>query len=259
VKTTRRLALAMALVPALGFVALAPGARAAEDQLVIRGDRSSVIDVSFERGFAMSEPQMLVSGGGAWSGVVIESLTEKNQLPSVILRVAGLRDEAAYSGRRGQFPPGRYRIRLLTDRPVKLSVPVAFGGREVRPVRPIAVSARHGSGRVTAGLSDASFALTNAIPGGRRAVLVSAVSGVRAEDTRACAVTTRSCSRSALPAALPSPAPPGTDVLVPSGTGEEAFVTAVSSTTRGARSAVLDVQGLRAGDGTMRLFCLAYS
>lgn len=238
----------------------APTARAAETELVIRGAHSAVMDVTFAQHFQLTSPAIEVAGGGAWAGVTIERLDDRS--PGVYfaaLRVASLSNRVFAMGYGSQFAPGRYRVRLLVDRPATITLPVSNGGQVLKPTGRIAVSARSASAALPASRSQSSIAIPRAVPADRRALVLSAVTGARAENTRACVTSSRSCPRMVLPAALPSPLPASPDLPLPLDTSNDPRLSAERFTARTPRAALLTTEGLRAEAGMARLFCVSYS
>lgn len=213
----------LVVLAALAVLAgLLPGtASAAEDGLlVVQGRGGTTIDVRIDSRPTVYPDPVVVEGGGAYAGALVEPLEvqgAKTRLGAVLVRA--FRDETRDSVARfglGELTPGTYRVTLLGEGPVRVTWKLGEGapGVSVTPTRRIPVRFFGRAEPLTEGRSTSSVDLPGALPAGRRALQIALLSGEAVGDLRMCATTTASCEGQPLPACPPAPLPCG-DAVTP--------------------------------------------
>lgn len=256
-----RLAVSAALL--LGFAAVLSPARAEPgDELVVDAVRSAYVDVELTQDTALQSPDAVeIRGGGRYTSVLVMPLDPARGRPAVSAGATVLREvtpKVVPEGF-GDLPAGRYRVVVLTDRPVRwvLRLDDGSAGMRVRATRPVTATYAVGRTQVTAtGASSAQVRLVGAVPAGASARLVASLAGTRADQVRLCAVEPGGrCAGQVLPISAPA----GLDypnVEAPS-TGDQ-LPSRSESPTRTTRDAVLTVDGVRSGTTTLVLASLAF-
>lgn len=213
----------LVVLAALAVLAgLLPGtASAAEDGLlVVQGRGGTTIDVRIDSRPTVYPDPVVVEGGGAYAGALVEPLDvqgPKIRLGAVLVRA--FRDQTSDSVARaglGELAAGTYRVTLLGDGPVRVAWTLRQGDRgvSVTPTRRIPVRFFGRAEPLTEGRSTSSVDLPGALPAGRRALQIALLSGEAVGDLRMCATTTASCEGQPLPACPPAPLPCG-DAVTP--------------------------------------------
>jgi hypothetical protein len=243
----------------LAVGALAPaGAQAAppEPELVIEGRHSAVTEIVLTE-HLQAYMDATVTGGDQYAGALIEPL-EPGPGPYFLVLRLGHMPTAVIPANGGQFPPGRYRVRLFADAPARITLHLEQqdAGRTVRPRAPLAVTTRSGGLPLAAGRSDAELRLRGAVPPQHGSVLLMTVRGARLEQTYACATTTRSCPSTL--AEPPAPVPDADPGLRPPSAGGGYSVSYLRGRPQ-RQDALFGVDGVRAEDGAIRAGVLTFS
>lgn len=206
----------LVVLAALAVLAgLLPGTASADPQrglLVIegQGNRSAVVELPEGAQLRTSKP--VVTGGDRYAGVVIESLSDASRPVLSALVVRAFRDDtSAAQGSSGlpSLEPGRYRVTLLGDAPVRAEWQLSDPEQPGIAVAPRTAVAARFLGRtepIAEGMSSARVDLGNALPAGRRALQVMLLQGTRVDETRMCATVGSDCPDEGLPICLPAPA-----------------------------------------------------
>ena len=218
--SSSRLVLLAALAVLAGLLPGTASAAAADGLLVVEGRGGTTIDVRIDSRPTVYPDPVVVEGGGAYAGALVEPLDvqgPKTRLGAVLVRA--FRDQTSDSVARagvGELAPGTYRVTLLGDGPVRVAWTLGEGDRgvSVTPTRRIPVRFFGRAEPLAEGRSVSSVDLPGALPAGRRALQVALLSGEAAGDLRMCATTTASCEGRPLPACPPAPLPCG-DAVTP--------------------------------------------
>jgi hypothetical protein len=152
-------------------------------------------------------------GGGAYAGALFEPL-DGRQSPVGAVQVRAFADEtrAAVARLGVQLPPGRYRVTLFGNGPVRVVLPNndrEAPGIRIVPRTPTPVTFVGRSETLAMGYSTARVDLPGALPAGRRALQVTLRAGNEVGRSQVCATRGTECEESLLPARAPSPAPSG--------------------------------------------------
>jgi hypothetical protein len=259
--------LALAAAALVGTATLSPSSAAPVNAIVVQAARSAYVDVELTRpGRVQPARPMQVVGGGRYASLLVMPLdpeTGRAPIAAGETRLRDLDDHRQVEGI-GDLRPGRYRLVVLTDRPVRLSLPLQDGseGVQATATRPVAVRYAVGTGTVAAtlGASGAEVRLPGAVPAGFQAHLTARVDGgARLEQTRVCAAAPRAaCRGRLLPLSPPSPLPPQPDAQAPVPATDESYPLARVAADASAREAVLAVEGLRVEPSDLRLVALAF-
>lgn len=246
----RLVALAAAL---LGGLLTLP-ASAAEGQLRIEATRSAIASFEVEEA-RIDVSRVAVSGGGR--NVVVSiwpaSAGEKGA-GFAVLRLADFGGKVSSHG----FPrlaAGRYEVRVSSDRPVRVILPLLDQGvgQTVRATRTISSNYTLVDRRLGAGTTSEQIVRSGAVGSGRWAVVAYAVTGRRLEQTYGCLTEQASCP--GLPLALPAPA---VDPAVHEPSASNGPWVRLYPPTTGPRDALFGVQGARVDAGSLRAAVLTF-
>lgn len=208
----------LVVLAALAVLAgLLPGTASADPQrglLVIegQGNRSAVVEIT--EATRPGTPVPTLTGGDRYAAVLFEQLGSDQRVPIrvFVAQVRAFRDDtgaAQGAGANGPLGPGRYRVTLLGDAPLRaeweLTDPEA-PGMVVVPRTPVAARFLGRTEPIAEGMSSARVDLGNALPAGRRALQVMLLQGTRVDETRMCATVGSDCPDEGLPICLPAPA-----------------------------------------------------
>lgn len=210
-----RRVLVAAVVAVLGV--LLPGtasAQAARGTVVVEGLGGSTTEWVLEGEMPVhvnwSFPVSL-TGGGPYAGALFEPVDVRSSpLGAVQVRAFGDQTREAVAKLGVQLSPGRYRVTVFGNGPVRVVLP--NNDREAPGIRistrtriPVAFFGR--SEDLAAGYDSARIDLTGALPAGKRALQLNLENGTRVGRFQTCATADTECERPLLPFCLPSPAP----------------------------------------------------
>jgi hypothetical protein len=190
-----------ALLAALAAVGLlATGATASDEPepglLVVegRGGTTAVVTVDLPPGEDQADPfSTVITGGGRYAGALVEALEPSGgRLGAVQVRAFGdaTSDAVALVTASPWFRPGRYRVTLLGEGPVRVQWDLnGSAGLRVEPTAPLPVQFLGRSLPLPSGQVEDRIELPGALPAGKRAVLVLPDEGLRVVHKEACATT----------------------------------------------------------------------
>lgn len=244
------------LVAAAG---LSPSASAAPpEDLVFEASRSAWTEIEVKERLVFSGPPRF-EGGGRTAGIAVELVPRRTGGSQIVaVGLAPVTAEPLLFGFTGELLPGRYRVVMFGEQPLRVVVPLGDprGGRLVRPTR--AVSTLIGVARTSAvdGVSAATARIRAVVPSGSQAFLFrKAEGGTRADQSRLCATVAASCPVGERLPALPSPLP-RIPLDVPESTDSVSGRWVLAEDAP--RDAVTSLDGARSGVTTLLLGSLSY-
>lgn len=205
-------ALLAATAIGVGLLAPAPAGAAEDGLLVVEGRGGTTTTVTIDsRPFV--EPEVDLLGGGPYAGALVEPVeTPGRRLLAVQVRAFGdeTRDERFATGL-GELPPGRYRVTLLGQGPVRVawSLREQDAGIRIVPTTRIPVTFLGRAEQQAVGYSETKVDLPGAAPAGRRVLQLLLRDGTRAQDSRMCVTTGTECPGNPAPFCPPPPVPCG--------------------------------------------------
>lgn len=248
-----RLLLAAALLlPA----ALLPGAASAAPErgsLVVEGQGGTTTEWTLTGAMALlADPTRVeLSGGGPYAGVLLErvggSQAERTGAVQVRAFADATKDVVVPLAVDNQLEPGRYRVTLLGQGPVRARYALQDRDREglhVVPRTRIPVTFLGRAEQVDVGQSGARVLLPGALPAGRRAVQVALLDGTGVDDLELCATTEGSCGVGGR--------------LVRVGTGDEQGFGRLHLAAPTARTLLWSVNGYRAETDRLRAAAIVF-
>lgn len=261
----------LVVLAALAVLAgLLPGTASADPQrglLVVegQGNRSAVVELP--EGAQLRPPRPVLTGGDRYAGVVIESLSDASWPVLTALVVRAFRDDtSAAQGFYGlpSLEPGRYRVTLLGDAPVRaewqLNDPEQ-PGIAVAPRTPVVARFLGRAEPLPADWGAARVDMPRALPAGKRALQVMTLVGTRVDEVMMCATAEDSCPRRTLPACPPSPAPCAVgDTAVPNrySTGEASMNLIYNRAATDVRALRWAVEGYREEPDRLRAAAIIF-
>jgi hypothetical protein len=234
-----------------------PTASASDTELVVEGRRSAYFDFTLSGQMVITRPaDVRIRGRSPYMAIVIERLDQPRPgFRYAAVFAPAVRPEATLASGQTVMNPGRYRIRLLTAGPARVSLDVDGGGRVVRPQQSLAVTTRDGAAAVATGVSSPEIRLPRAVPRNHAALFTYATSGDARGGSYGCVTTQNECQTT--PFASPSPVPT-INAGSPIGLGSSGSGLALAD-ARGDRTALFGVENAVATQaGTLRGLVLNY-
>ena len=202
----------------LVVASLLPGTAAAEPQrglIVVEGKGNTVADLVIGQDAVLRYPVPSLLGGSSYVGALVERLGGGSPVPVVgAVQVRAFadstRDEVGVVGVETRLAPGRYRVTLFGDGPVRaqwqLADDQAPGIRvETRTATPVRFLGR--AETMLPGVSGARVDMVGSVPAGRRVLQMALLHSTSVEDFAMCATTAAACNDEPAVACPPSPVP----------------------------------------------------
>lgn len=266
---SRRLLLAFAAALLGGVL---PGTASAGPErgfLVIEGHGGSSTEwvLAGEQTVILRDPlRPELTGGGPYTGVLIESLdgTMANRTGAVQVRAFADRTSGTVAPLAvdNQLEPGRYRVTLLGQGPVRVRYALDSedrAGLRVVPSRRIPVTFLGRAEQLTFGQSSSRIEFPGAVAPGKRVVQVALLDGTAVDDLRMCATRAGACDQ-VLPLCPPAPAPcgdPGSRTARV-GTGDPAAYGRLHAPAESPRTLFWSVNGYRDIDDRLRAAAIVF-
>jgi hypothetical protein len=243
----------------LGTALCAPTAAADPSrELVIEASTSAWTEFELTEPLQVQQPIPRFEGGGRVFGIALEPVERQAAGRIVAVAMSSITRTPMPMGFTSQLPPGRYRLVVFAEEPIRVSIPLAEGGRVVRPTRPVTTMVRTATSTAADGVTAAAARATEAVPAGMGGFLFSRVDGDRVDQFRLCATKAATCPSNLLPVVPPAPVPtvdsPATVPHAQDGTVTAARVFAAARS----RDALATIDGVRRGSSTLLLGSLAY-
>ena len=268
-RSSRSVLLAACLVAA----GVLPGAASAEPprgQLVVEGEGNTTVTLEVQQELRIQDAVPELSGGTSHAAVLVEGQDDGTgpwPVPLGAVRVRAFGDETSEAvgllgGGGGILEPGRYRVTLLGDGPVRavyrLQDPQAPGLRVV-PRIPIRSQFFGRAERLLDGRSRATVFLPDVVPAGARAIQVGLTAGTSADDYRMCTADEPRCPGNPLPFCPPSPLPCGSEETPGLRAGTEPGAQAQLRPAQPARTGLhWSVDGYRDAPGKLRAAAIVF-
>lgn len=264
---SRRLLLAAAvLMPA----ALLPGAASAAPErgaLVIEGRGGTTVEwvLGDDDLLTLGSPVPTLAGGGPYAGVLLEALdgSAADRTGAVQVRAFAdrTRDVVAVFGSDVQLEPGRYRVTLLGQGPVRARYPLADrerDGLQITTRSRIPVTFLGRSEQLPLGQSSARVELPRSAAAGKRVLQVGLLDGTAVDDMRMCATDGGSCDNVApvCPPAAPCQDPGSRRPRV--GRGGPSAVAQLYPAALVARTLIWSASGYRLEDDRLRAAAIVF-
>lgn len=174
-----------------------------------QGGRTGVLDVP--RRIQLADPRPELTGGRSFAGFLVEPMNPEparvRQFGAVAVRA--FRDDTSSAvgmiSFESELAPGRYRVTLLGDGPVRVSLPMADRNAEGLTLVPRTLIRTQFLGRAEAlpmGRATARVDLPRTLAAGRRAIQVTLFAREHVSQLRMCATTEPQC-----PQTPPEPLP----------------------------------------------------